>query len=375
MFAIDSATASPTLPTIPAAGTPGYFQQGVPGTSTIVTDWWLNMIQAELLRVAAVGNVTPSKTDWTQVSRAIARLSSAAVTALTASATLTADNLGLVTIDATAGALVITLPPAACLLAGVPARLRLVRNANAPANGVTVQLAGTDAFGGGTATTLPLWAGDVVDLVSDGAGTWWASRPSPTNWITCNPGWGTAVQPVGFTGVEVEAVGPGGSGAGGDATSAGGGGGAGGTARGSAHGVTHGTVYTWVVGSGGAAPAASTTGNPGTVATTWGGGSALALTAGPGGGGAHGSSPSGGAGGIATGGNDNIPGGDGGDGSPGSSTIGGLGGASSLGGGGRGGTDSGKAGQAQGSGGGGGYLYPAGGGAGAPGTLRYRFIP
>ncbi|MFM0173185.1 hypothetical protein PQR33_28110 [Paraburkholderia sediminicola] len=77
MFLTDQTTAAPTLPTPAAAGTPGYFTNGNPGTgvpATIVDADWLNMLQLELLGVVTAGGLTPSKTTYTQVRDAILQL-------------------------------------------------------------------------------------------------------------------------------------------------------------------------------------------------------------------------------------------------------------------------------------------------------------
>jgi len=78
MFRIDGPTAAATLPA-PAAvsGTPGYFSDGDPLTSTpptTVTNDWANMVQEELIGVVVAGGGTPSKTDHTQLLTALQTL-------------------------------------------------------------------------------------------------------------------------------------------------------------------------------------------------------------------------------------------------------------------------------------------------------------
>lgn len=78
MFRIDGPTAAAALPT-PAAvsGTPGYFTEGDPSTSTpptTVTADWANMTQEELMAVVLAGGLTPDKTDHTQLLQAMQAL-------------------------------------------------------------------------------------------------------------------------------------------------------------------------------------------------------------------------------------------------------------------------------------------------------------
>ena len=81
MFRVDNGTQSATPPTIPAAGTQGYFQTGVPGTSTIVDAVWATMVQEEPLAVIAFAGLSANKFVWTQLRQAVMRLASANVTA------------------------------------------------------------------------------------------------------------------------------------------------------------------------------------------------------------------------------------------------------------------------------------------------------
>lgn len=77
MFLTDQTTAAATLPTPAAAGTPGYFTNGSPGTgvpATIVDADWLNMLQLELMSIVSAAGITPSKTTYNQVLSAIKRV-------------------------------------------------------------------------------------------------------------------------------------------------------------------------------------------------------------------------------------------------------------------------------------------------------------
>jgi hypothetical protein len=74
MYRIDDATAASSLPTPETAGTEGYFTEGNPVAGTPATNVrgsWLNMIQEELRALVVYGGLTPSKTVYTQVRDAI----------------------------------------------------------------------------------------------------------------------------------------------------------------------------------------------------------------------------------------------------------------------------------------------------------------
>jgi len=65
MYQIDNATSAASPPSVPAAGTAGYFTNGVPSVTapTTVEDWWLNMIQTELVNIATMDGASLDKTD------------------------------------------------------------------------------------------------------------------------------------------------------------------------------------------------------------------------------------------------------------------------------------------------------------------------
>lgn len=74
MFRIDNSTAATALPVPAAAGTPGFFSNGNPGTgqpATILDADFCNIIQEELLNILAAAGITPSKTDRGQVLAAL----------------------------------------------------------------------------------------------------------------------------------------------------------------------------------------------------------------------------------------------------------------------------------------------------------------
>jgi len=100
-----------------------------------------------------------------------------AVSTLTASAALTANQLGLVLIDATAGNVTVTLPESDTAL-GI--RDVIVRRADNSSNRLVIQASGTDRIKfhtdlnpQGYAFFVLMGAGDFWHLRSDGAGGWW----------------------------------------------------------------------------------------------------------------------------------------------------------------------------------------------------------
>lgn len=110
MFRTDQPTAASALPAPAPAGAEGYFTNGNPASgvpATILDADWLNMTQEELLNIVEAAGLTPSKTTYDQVLLAIQQMISArapgvigsarnlamSVTAASATATLTADEI------------------------------------------------------------------------------------------------------------------------------------------------------------------------------------------------------------------------------------------------------------------------------------------
>lgn len=78
MERVDTATAVAQLPAQNAAGTPGYFTQGDPGSglaATVPGQDWFNIIQEELMTVVLAAGLTPSKADTDQLLEGIQILS------------------------------------------------------------------------------------------------------------------------------------------------------------------------------------------------------------------------------------------------------------------------------------------------------------
>jgi hypothetical protein len=112
LYQVDVPSVASVLPTPAAAGTPGYFTDGNPGTgtpATILGADFMNMLMLELLAVLTAGGVTPSKVTYNQLLTAINNLigSSAgtAVTAIAAGTGVSVSRAGnTVTITNTGGA-------------------------------------------------------------------------------------------------------------------------------------------------------------------------------------------------------------------------------------------------------------------------------
>lgn len=134
------------------------FKDGNLGLGISPTDLeaaWFNGTQEELLALIEGAGIAPGVA-LTQVRQAIKRLFAGNLGTITAAGptALTADNAGLVLVDATANNVAITLP-AANAVAGVPLQFQFVR-VDATANTVTISRAGADTFiGGGTSFTMP----------------------------------------------------------------------------------------------------------------------------------------------------------------------------------------------------------------------------
>ncbi|MBF8754617.1 glycine-rich domain-containing protein [Pseudomonas guariconensis] len=94
---------------------------------------------------------------------------------IVASTALTADQLGHVVVDATAGDLTVTLPSSSASLRGVEVTLR---RKDVTANVLSIVAAGAEKIvlpgaADGIAATELIFPGDYLTLRSDGAGKWW----------------------------------------------------------------------------------------------------------------------------------------------------------------------------------------------------------
>jgi hypothetical protein len=166
------------LPTVNAAvGTPGFFNNQPPGLGVIPTipgPDWFNLVQEELVSAIAGAGVALDRTKVNQALLAVKRLAGGNVTTVVAgTTTLTADNAGLVLVNASAGAVTIDLPAVAGA-SGIPLRFRLIRT-DSTANAVTIAPNGADTFASQawqTVSAPSLSLGTPLELIGDGASHW-----------------------------------------------------------------------------------------------------------------------------------------------------------------------------------------------------------
>lgn len=294
------------------SGTPGFFNNLAPAigvTPTIPGPDWFNDKQEELAAAVLGLGIALDATKQTLLLQALKRLAGANVTTLVATATLTADNTGLVLVSASAGNVVITLPLANSA-GGVPINFRIVRT-DSSANTVTVSMQGADtSLLQGVAQSYQVTALGQIELYGDGVSHWTDVAAGGIAVFTTA---GATVNGVSITWTnggnftfpsnrraKVISTGGGGGGQACQASANGASGGAGGTAIGY-YTVVAGTPYAVMVGAGGnGGTGTGGTTSFGTLCTAAGGGGATS-------GGVNGS------GGSAAGGQLNLTGGDGTD--------------------------------------------------------------
>ncbi|NUT73457.1 phage tail protein [Pseudomonas sp. C1C7] len=155
--------------------------QGTPGS--LIPAVWGNAVTQEIVSVISSGGLTPSESDNGQLLKAIQSIIGASnpmrsvITQVTASKTLSGQELGLVLIDSGSAAATISLPAANVAL-GV--RDVIVRRLDNSGNRLVVQAVGTDRIrfhthlsAAGYSFLVLMGAGDWWHLRSDGAGSWW----------------------------------------------------------------------------------------------------------------------------------------------------------------------------------------------------------
>jgi hypothetical protein len=156
--------ASATPPSAPTTPSNGYPQEGVPGVTppTVPGAHWYYKIGEALRAIVAGSGQTPSDADLNQLLKGLKRFAGGNVTTLTATATLTLDQAGLIEVDASAGNITLTLPGAADLasLGYVFARI------DGSANTVTIAAEGGEAVGG--AASIQLYNGAIRAVHSNG---------------------------------------------------------------------------------------------------------------------------------------------------------------------------------------------------------------
>lgn len=164
------------------AGKHGY-KDGNLGTGVAPTDLnaaVFNGFQEELIALIEGAGIAASGASLTQVRQAIKRLLGGNVTIITAAGptALTADNAGVVILDASANAVAVTLP-AVNAVTGVALRFDFAR-IDSTGNAVTVSRAGADTFVGGATSFTLTGQGDYRAIAGD-ATSKWATRSAATS--------------------------------------------------------------------------------------------------------------------------------------------------------------------------------------------------
>ena len=140
---------------------------GIAGTQLKAADG--NGWQEEILGLIESAGIVASAGNLKQAVQGVKRLAGANVgSVITANATLTADNAGLVVVNATSGSITLTLPLSAAA-GGAPCNVRIVR-IDGTANTVTTAFAGADGLlFGGPVTVAP---NQVLHVGASGGTTW-----------------------------------------------------------------------------------------------------------------------------------------------------------------------------------------------------------
>lgn len=169
MKRIDTATRALNLF---GAGKDGYKDGDLAG-GTAPTDLnaaAMNGPQEEILAVVEASGIVASGADLAQLLKAMRRMFGGNVRTVTSGATvLTADDAGLVLINAAGGAVTVTLP-AANVLKALPFKFRRIDTV--VANSVTINRAGADTVDEGATSFTLTNRGDVREVVSDGVSSW-----------------------------------------------------------------------------------------------------------------------------------------------------------------------------------------------------------
>lgn len=128
--------------------------------------------RAQSFNLMTLAGVAPDFTTAGKTSQAIKRLAGANVRTVTAAGptALTADDAGMVILDATSNAVAITLP-AVNAVTGVPLMFEFVR-IDGTANAVTVSRAGADTFVGGATSFTLVGQGDQRTIGGDATSKW-----------------------------------------------------------------------------------------------------------------------------------------------------------------------------------------------------------
>ena len=146
---------------------------------TVVTPKWLNTVQRELVAAVVAGGLAFDGEDDEQVITALKRIFAGNVRtiAVAGPTALTADDAGLVLVDAAANNVAITLP-AVNSVTNAPLLFQFVR-VDGSTNTATVSRAGTDTLVGGASSFTLLNQGDHRCLVGDAIAAWATTAMSP----------------------------------------------------------------------------------------------------------------------------------------------------------------------------------------------------
>ncbi|MEG0065899.1 MAG: phage tail protein [Pseudomonas sp.] len=166
----------------PVAGKPG----------SLIPAVWGNAVTEEILNVVAGAGLSPAEGDNRQLLKALQALlllaspMGSSVTNVSTSKALTAQELGLVLVNAASGATTVSLPPSDAMLGVRDVILRRIDNSNSR---LIVRASGTDKVrfhthlaAAGYPFFVLMGSGDWWHLRSDGEGNWW-----PVGRFDCTP--------------------------------------------------------------------------------------------------------------------------------------------------------------------------------------------
>lgn len=146
--------------------------------ATLLSNTWCDGVQQETINVIEAAGLVPNGATLTQVKQAVKRLFGGNVRTITAAGptALTADDAGLVMIDATANNVAITLP-AVNVVTGAPIFFQFIR-LDATANTATVSRAGADTFSGGATSFTLSGLNDYRSVAGDSVSKWFLTGGS-----------------------------------------------------------------------------------------------------------------------------------------------------------------------------------------------------
>jgi hypothetical protein len=141
--------------------------------ATFYTPDWSDAVQQEHINAIKAGGLVPSGASLSQVAQSIRRIAGGNMTVVNVANSpyaLTADNAGLVIMDATAGNIAATLP-AVNVVTALPVTFNFVR-IDATGNTAAVSRAGADTFIGGSTGFTLLGQGDTRSIKGDTTSKW-----------------------------------------------------------------------------------------------------------------------------------------------------------------------------------------------------------